>query len=376
MRKKTAAVLNVGSSKLQLMEGERGLNKTFITNRFAEVGYEGFSQSSFFAVEDVGSAIRAAVKKAEAGYREKIETLYVGVPGEFIVSKSTFFNISLPRKKRITREDIEKLYNTAYTPNSKNFRLIARSAVSYILSGGRKVSTPEGQVSDTLGGTLVFYLCDARFIGIFDKALSEVGVRNVRYYPAALAEVMYLFEPYERDKGGILVDVGYLTTSFSCFLGNAITYGNSFSLGGGHISAQLLEDFNLSFAVANRLKEMVNISYNPYSGANYEFNMGNKFYSVPVTRANASVKSSLDRIAEEISKCIEEGVISRGGDIVISLTGGGVSYIRGAKEYLAGRLGAIVKIVAPKVPILGKPINSSLLSMMDLALGEEERNGR
>ena len=142
----------------------------------------------------------------------------------------------------------------------------------------------------------------------------------------------------------------------------------SFSLGGGYITAKLLNDFNLPFSAAEKLKRMVNVSYNPYEDARYEWEDGLKAYSVPVSKVNASVKEVLDALAEQVALCIEEGVVNYSGNVVISLTGGGISYIRGAKEYLAGRLGAIIQTVTPNLPIYNKPINSSSFSLMDIAL--------
>ena len=83
------------------------------------------------------------------------------------------------------------------------------------------------------------------------------------------------------------------------------------------------------------------------------------------------MKEVLDAIAEQTARCIEEGVLNYNGNITIYLTGGGISYIRGAKEYLSGRLGAIVKCVAPDIPLYDKPINSSVFSLMDAALSRE-----
>ena len=257
MRKNTAAVLDVGSSKLQLTVGERGLNKTFIIKSTAETGYAGFSDSAFFEPDEINNAINAVVKKAVAGMRNTLDVLYVGVPGEFVVSYCKYFSISLLKKKKITDEDIEKLYDTAFTAKTPKYKLIARSAVNFMLSGNRKVSSPKGQVSDTLGGFLTFYLCDVNFLKIFDKALKNAGVKHIEYFPSSLAEVLYLFEPYERDRGGVLLDIGYLTSTFSCFSGDGILFEKSFSIGGGYITAKLLNDFNLPFSVAEKLKRMV-----------------------------------------------------------------------------------------------------------------------
>ena len=369
MRKETVAVLDVGSSKLHFLVGERGLNKTFIIKSSAEASYSGFSESAFLEPDEVPRCIKALVNKTEAELRESIDAVYVGVPGEFMLSYCKYFKISLPKKKKITDEDIARLYDAAFNLSSKELKLIARSVVNFVLSGNRKVSSPKGIVSDTLGGMLTFYLGKSSFLQLMDRALKAAGIGRVEYFPITLAETLYLFESYERDNGGILVDVGYLTSTFSYFSGDGILYSNHFSHGGGYIMARLYEKFSLNtFSAAEKLKRMINISYDPYDDARYEVEDGGKIISVPVSQANAAVKECLDEMSEKIAGFIKEGVLNYNGNIVISLTGGGISYIRGAKEYLAGRLGAVIRTVAPRIPMFDKPVNSSAFSLLDVAL--------
>ena len=54
--------------------------------------------------------------------------------------------------------------------------------------------------------------------------------------------------------------------------------------------------------------------------------------------------------------------------VPLMVTGGGISYIRGAKEHVSGRLNTQVMIISPKVPLMDKPTESTILSLMDLAL--------
>ena len=103
MRKKYAAVLDVGSSALHFMVAERGLNGTFIIKSSAEVSYSGYSDQAFFDVSELEKAIGEVIRKAGDVMKDRTDVLYVGVPGEFTVSYCKYFNISLQKKKRITK---------------------------------------------------------------------------------------------------------------------------------------------------------------------------------------------------------------------------------------------------------------------------------
>lgn len=95
---------------------------------------------------------------------------------------------------------------------------------------------------------------------------------------------------------------------------------------------------------------------------------GDNEYNFSVKNVNDIVVYSLDELCESISACLADAKISIPEYVPISVTGGGVSYIRGAKEHLSNRLNMLVEVVAPKLPHLNKPIESSYIALLDLAL--------
>ena len=71
-------------------------------------------------------------------------------------------------------------------------------------------------------------------------------------------------------------------------------------------------------------------------------------------------------LCEEIEKCRENSGYNVPEYVPPLITGGGISYLRGAKEHIANRTGMNVDTVAPKVPLMDKPTESSALSLLDL----------
>ncbi len=373
MQKNTVAVLDVGSSKISLIVAERGLNNSVIIKSSSRVNYSGFGNGEFINAEEVPKCLHALVEKAEAEIRSKLTKIYVGVPCDFITSYCKLFKISLNKKRKITEDDIDKLYDAAYKVKDGDYKLIARSAVNFTVDGNRKVSSPKGLVSETLGGMLTFYLANGSFLQLFGSELKGLGI-ELEYLPTNLAETLYLFESFERDKGGILIDIGYVSSAFTFYLGDGVIYSNNFTLGGGTITFALHEHFKeklgskFTFSAAEELKRMINIGYVSFDGACYGFESNGENFEIPVEEANKVVKDELEDISHEISKCIENGASGYKGTLNVYITGGGIAYIRGAKEYLSNRLGVIVKTIAPKLPLMDKPVNSSALSLIDLAL--------
>ena len=88
-------------------------------------------------------------------------------------------------------------------------------------------------------------------------------------------------------------------------------------------------------------------------------------------QARCTVKESLDALCEEIQNCIDHSGYDIPEYVPLSITGGGISYLRGAKEHIANRTGLAIEIVAPKVPLMDKPTESSVLSLLDLTFADE-----
>ena len=83
MRKKQVAVIDVGSSKITAIIGERGVNKTFLIKGRFEYEYDGFAEKTFFDVQRLADALRSAIGDINSVCGVTVDVVYVGVPGEF-----------------------------------------------------------------------------------------------------------------------------------------------------------------------------------------------------------------------------------------------------------------------------------------------------
>lgn len=366
MQKKQVAVIDVGSSKITVAIGERGINKTFIIKGRASFDFDGFSEGSFFNQEQVVSLVCECADFIKKTVKGRTLNVYVGVPGDFtkVVVKDS--QISFPKKKKITEEDVDLLFDSAFVAQSSEYTLINRSAVVYQLDDYRRLAYPVGATSEILKGKLSFVFCTNYFYRTINTALSQEGFDSVEFISIPHAEAMYLVDAETRDRIAEILDVGYITTTFSIIQGDGVIYQKTFDFGGGFITASLVEAFDIDFSNAEALKRKVNLS-SASSGSFdvIETNVG-EYYSVDET--NRAVRRSLDNLCEQITIAIEESGYSIPEYVPLKITGGGISYIRGAKEHVSNRLNTVVEIVTPKVPMMEKTTESSLLSLLDMAL--------
>ena len=367
MQKKHVAIIDVGSSKITAVIGERGINKTFIIKGRFAFDYDGFADGVFFDELKLKKVLFLLADQVLKGTYGKIDTVYVGVPGDFTRVFIRDGQLSFTKKKKITDEDVDALFDSAFVLSSTKHTLINRSGIVYELDDFRRLANPVGASSEILSGKLSFIVCSNYFIDVVKQTLLSAGFSSVECVSSALAQALYLVDAETRDRIAVIADIGYITSTFSIVQGDGILFQKSFNFGGGYITAGLVENFSVDFDVAERLKRKVNLScicsgnsFNVLDGENGEY------YSI--NDVKDSVKASLDILCENLAIAFEESGFVIPDYVPLFITGGGITYLRGAKEHVSNRLGMSVEVLAPKVPLMDKPIESTVLSLLDLAL--------
>ena len=368
MQKKQVAVLDVGSSSIKAVVGERGINKTFVIKGEKEFLHDGYQDGEFLDLDGFKACLIETINFLKKTYRSTLNTIYVGVPGAFteVIIKES--QISFSKKKTISDIDVDALFDAAFVIKSTKSSLINRSAIVYELDDCRRLANPVGEVSEILKGTLSFVLCSNYFLEIIRSTAKLLGISKVEFVSSTLAEAMFLVDADMRDRIVQILDVGYISTTFSIVQGDGILYQKSFDYGGGYITASMTELLEIPFDEAEQLKRKINLSRKSINGLDIIDNGNGQCYNAEDIKKE--IKKSLDVLCENVSLATEESGYIIPEYVPLLITGGGVSYIRGAKEHISGRLNSIVEVLVPQTPLLEKPIMASILSLLDLALNQ------
>lgn len=372
MQKKYAAIMDIGSSKISVLIGQQGVNNSFVIKGKGEADYAGFSDGEFLETGELKYACGFALSKAQEQARMKVEALYVGVPAEFSFCDCTEVETCFKRKVKVTNEDISYLYSKALNKEvMKSKTLVSCSPLWFKLDDGRRTFDCGQQKTTLLRAKVSLVYVENSFISLFNETLGQLGIESVEYISAPLAQANYLLTPYERQRGAIIVDIGYITTSVCGVLGNGLAGLSAFSLGGAHISGDFCEGFEISFAEAEQLKKDIVLSVNSKKAGNYEVNVENQVLFVPIASANEIVRERIEMIASFIKRSFQKFSEQNLENAQVYLTGGGLSYITGGREYLEKCLGRDIQILVPDVPAYSKPNFSSSLSVLSEALKKQ-----
>ncbi len=375
MSRKSVTVLCVESSEITALTGERGVNGTFVFKGMYSARYDGYAEGQFFDPSGLRAAVFAALERMETSVGAPTKKIFVGVPGEFCRVLSGRHLVSFQRKRKVVPSDIDFLYESGFSDDGSNGELIRRGSVYFVTSDKRRVIDPVGMISDSLEGYVSYFFADPYFTELMRNILGEYGVRKIEFLPVSLAEALYLLPSEMRDEYAILLDVGYISSAFSVVCGNGIVYQRAFSVGGGHVAAHMLEELDIPFPAAEAILRKVNLSSVDAADSRIDYSDGEGSYSVPAGKVKESVKEGLDLLCEEVNGCLEQC----GGRALeykpVLLTGSGITAIRGAREHMSGRLNRVVEIVTPRLPYYNKAAQSSLLSLLNMALESNRAQG-
>lgn len=360
---KKVTVLDIGSSKIRV--AVLGINsRNYNIVGYGECEYAGFCEGEFIEPDGLKYAFGLAISNAEASAGFHIKSLFLSLPAEFLTVSSKSATLQLGARKKIVKDDIDILFDQANDfKYNTDLTLIDVSAIEYILDNGKKTNNPVGQKTEKLTATLSYQLANTNQINILNQVFESLGLVAVEYMSGPLCECMCLLDDNARKDYAMVIDCGYISTHVAICKGKGLAYLGSFSIGGGHIMADLAECLKISYIDAETLKRKLTLTVAD-DGQEYELPGGTK---IPTDIAGQIALSRISMICEVIDRCIEISNINYPKYFPIFLTGGGLAMIKGAKEVVSKELGRSVEILSGNIPQFTRPFNSSLVALCQMA---------
>jgi len=375
MAKKNIAVMDFGSNHITVLIGDNGVNGTFDVRGYSCVEYAGYLNGEILEPQNLSEALCTAIKSAQNNARTKISHLYIGVPGEFSINEVKSVSKDYGKPKKVGSREVDELFLMADDfGSSPTHTVINRSPVCFELDNKDRVIDPKGLTTTMLSATLSFVLAERTFVGAVLQAVEAMKLPYVDFLSEPLAECMFLLSPEERDCSAVLIDCGYLSTTVSVVVGDGLVCMRSFSLGGGHIVADICEMLRVPFGVAQKIKDQMILAGKPSELETIMIENDGKKYTVNALAVYEIVERKIRQISRMIAKSLNTCTYERPEKIRINITGGGISYIKGIREKLFEILGKAVAVREPKIPLMNEPKQSAILGLLDMALKQNQAN--
>ena len=370
MKNNFVLVVDVGSSKLRAIYAGRGINNTFNIKGYKEYEYDGFYQGEFIRPEKISPVLQQITSELDVSRAKELDKIYIGVPAEFSSVKCTEVSINFGMRRKVKQSDIDSLfYMASEKAKDSSVEVVSVNPISYTIDDGRVTLEPVGENALSITANLSIVYADKKFIEMFNTMVASLNYSSVEYLSEPLAQSLFIIPKDKREDLALLIDVGDLTASISFVKGNGLYALTSFSRGGGFITNDLSDAFDISINEADKLKRQIVLSLKGKQSDFYELTADvGKVIKIPLNSANEVVGYRIDEIAEVISKCVQLNTKEFLTYLPVYLTGAGISKIKGGRDYLGKCLGRNVSYGLPPLPGKDKPELASILSLSNSAI--------
>lgn len=332
MLNKLKYILDVGSSKLSLIATSRFGGKSRILCK-DDLLYDGYIDGEFLSPEKLTDNLSQLIDGMHGKTHKTVTSVLIGVPSEFCICVCKRISRKFVDLHKITSADIATLIeHNASFGDSEDYVIVNYSPMQYILDDDVKTMNPVGKKTTSLVMDVSFVLAKKSFTTLMVSKFAELGVFDVDFLSTALGQAILCSKQAETNKPIAVVDVGHISTSICVYKGEGLALLSSFSMGGGHISSDIMQVLGMNFNNAELIKRKIILTIEPERNDYYEICKDGNLVKAPINIANQVVKSRIEIISGIIGEVLSIDDVFK--DVPLYITGDGIANFKGYKSIL------------------------------------------
>jgi hypothetical protein len=281
----------------------------------AEQGFSPIRRNKPLSGFGIRAAVQHAVAAAQKQAGKRFAGVHVGVPGAFCQTAVTGEGKG---------EGADGGSPNDHLYGDKHYELIDQ----YPLHGGQNA----------------MILARRDFTAEINAALDATRHRASGFYPQTRTLAAYLIPPIARESVAILLDIGYYHSDICIHNGDGQVFSVGLYLGGGHVTGDLAQIFDLEPALAEQLKRQFAFGIRMEKGTM-------DYVRMPDGRLKGFLHETVEEVivarTEEICALIGDSLLHSGIDFTnrtrVYLAGEGVRGVPGTREFFASRLGYAIE---------------------------------
>lgn len=255
-RSEFIAGLDIGTTKVCAIIGEKNPDGEVEVIGFGEHPSRGLRQGIVTNVEDTVQSISTAVEDAELMAGVNVTGVYVGLAGGHIQSLNSKGVIAVSSGGReITPRDVDRVIDAATAvsipPDRELIHIIPQE---FIVDGQDSIKDPVGMTGVRLEAEVHAVTAAVASAQNIVKSVHKAGydVEDIVLEP--LASSYAVLDEDEKELGVCLVDIGGGTSDIAIFSSGAIYDTDVISIGGEHVTQDVMKGLCTSSEDAERLK--------------------------------------------------------------------------------------------------------------------------
>ncbi len=323
--------LDVGTSAIRVVMGERLPDSRLKIIGAAETPAEGISRGSINSIEDAVSVISETIEKCERMTGLRIDRMVVGMSGSHIKTISSKGVVAVAKaNEQVEDSDIERALEVAEsTTTMPNYEILHVLPISYNLDEQKGIKEPQGMSGVRLEVEAQVVMALSAQVKNLTKVIYRTGVDIEYIVFSILATAEAVLTNKQKELGVAVVNIGASTTSLAVFEEGNILHTAVLPIGAGHITNDLAIGLKTSVEVAEAVKldhgqavsgdisKREEVDLHKYSESEKK---GSYVYKKDIADiAEARLDEIFTMVADELKKIDRYGKLPSG----VVLTGGG-----------------------------------------------------
>ena len=248
--------LDVGTSNIRIVMGQRLPDGRLNIIGAAETPAEGISRGSIASVEDAVSCIAETIEKCERMTGLRIDKMVVGMSGSHIKTLSSKGVVAVAKaNEQVEDSDVERALEVAEsTTTLPNYEILHVLPISYNLDDQKGLKEPQGMSGVRLEVETQVVMALSSQVKNLTKVIYRTGVDIEYIVFSILANAEAVLTQKQKDLGVAVVNIGSATSSMIVFEEGNILHTAVLPIGAGHITNDLAIGLKTSVEVAEAVK--------------------------------------------------------------------------------------------------------------------------
>ena len=329
MRDSIIVGLDVGSTKIRVVVGQKIDGQSLHVVGLSETPSEGISKGIIKSIEDAVSSISRAFEMAERMTGVPIERAYVSISGAHIRSETSKGVIAIAKADGEVRgEDVERVIEAAQAVSTPpNYDILHVIPKEFRVDSQAGIKDPVGMTGIRLEVEVQIIQGLSTQIKNLTKVVYRSGVEVEDLVVAALASSEAVLSKRQKELGVCVLTIGGTTTNLAVFEEGEVMHTHVVPVGGSHITSDIAIGLRTSIDTAEEVKIRYGSAYPKEIEKGEDIDLGSITDGEVGVVSRKHVAEIIEARAEEIFKLadIELAKIDRSGKLPagIVLTGGG-----------------------------------------------------
>ena len=236
----TIIAIEIGSSKVTGLAGVKHRDGKIAVVAHVQQSATTFIRKGIIYNADLAAAcMRNIILRLKEQLQQDITQVYVAYSGQGIHSVVNEVSRHYDTEHKITKEDIDGLYDENITSAPEGRCILEVVPLEYS-ADTQKTTQPVGILTTTITGRYLNIVAKPKIMDFLEDCFKSIGIHVVEYKLTPLLVGDQLLSESQRNSGCVLVDIGADTTTVSVYKSKLLRFLAVIPLGSDNITKDLM----------------------------------------------------------------------------------------------------------------------------------------